>query len=1316
MGDERVSRLERQLAECEERFRRLVQTVTDYAYAVRVEGGRAVETRHGPGCVGVTGYTSDEFAANPNLWIEMVPVEDRTAVVAQAESILRGEPAGALEHRIVRKDGAVRWVSDTPVPMRGASGALVSFDGLVRDVTERRNAETALRESEERYRRLFDTSAHALFLIGSDGRFHEANRIAIERYGYSPEELRLMTPGELAAADLKSQAPQRVEEALGGGTRFQWRHRTKGGREIPVQIMTKPIDIGGRRYTFAEAQDVTAQLRAEAALRDSEATLRAILEAAEESVFMMGLDGTVLACNSTTARRLGFEHEALVGRNVYDIIPAAQVESRKERVAEVLATGKKVGFEDERGGIVFEHTIFPVFGADGRATKLAIFGRDITARIRAEEALRKSEELFRTLFETMAQGVVFQEQDGRISSANAAAERILGISREELCSRASEDPRWEAIREDGSPFQSSEHPSMLALATGREVRGTVMGLYNPALGERRWIVIDAVPQFEPGARSPHRVYTTFTDVSAAKRDAEDLVRAKEYAENLIDTANAILVELDESGNIVRFNRAAQEITGYALEELRGASWFETIVPRDRFPQVWEIFERLPSGELPHNFENPILTKAGEERIIAWRNSEIRFRGRITGVISFGVDVTDSRRSMALVQAERDLGLAMSSATSLTEALELCLATALRVSGMDSGGVYIVETDGGLTLAVHSGLSEEFLRAVGRFGPESPNAAVARRGRPAYVTHEKMGIELDEKRRSERLHAVAVIPIRERGEVVACLNIASHNRDSIPEWARVALEDVASRVGPVIVRARAEDAQRHIEREYKTLFDQMLDGFAVHEIVCDEKGAPIDYRFLAVNPAFARMTGLTAERAVGRTVRELMPNTEQSWIEAYGKVALEGVPAHFESFARELKRHFEVTAFQPRYGQFACIFTDITERRLLEEQYNQAQKMEAVGRLAGGVAHDLNNLLTPILGYAELLENAFTTGDARLDSVKEMSQAGLRAKDLVRQLLAFSRKQTLDFKRIDVNETIRGFEKLLRRTLREDVRVRVRLAVETHTIRGDVGQIEQVLMNLAINAQDAMPDGGDFAIETREIELGEEHGATHADIPPGKYVLLTVSDTGSGMDADTMARIFEPFFTTKPAGKGTGLGLATVYGIVKQHGGTIAVYSELGVGTSFKLYFPRLDSEPPAIAEEAAETGAPDGAPVETVMVVEDSEMVRNLAVKVLRRQGYTVLSAGNAEECMKSLQSFGGPLHLLLTDVVMPDMNGRALYEVVSTVYPDIKVVYMSGYPRDVISRRGVLDENIAFIQKPFSVKALAAKIRSVLDKSSAAT
>ena len=380
---------------------------------------------------------------------------------------------------------------------------------------------------------------------------------------------------------------------------------------------------------------------------------------------------------------------------------------------------------------------------------------------------------------------------------------------------------------------------------------------------------------------------------------------------------------------------------------------------------------------------------------------------------------------------------------------------------------------------------------------------------------------------------------------------------------------------------------------------------------------------------------------------------------------------------------------------------------LETQLQQAQKVEAIGRLAGGVAHDFNNLLSPILGYSQLLLDDLSAEDERRVNVNEIINASYRARDLVRQLLAFSRKQVIKLKQVNMNTIVEGIEKLLLHTVTEDIKIIKNLEQNLPPIMADIGQVEQILMNLSVNAADAMPDGGILRIETGLFEMDEDYLRSHPHLVPGQYVMLSVSDTGSGMDKETIKHVFEPFYSTKGE-QGTGLGLATVHGIVNQHNGHVWVYSEPKMGTTFKIYIPAVEE---TVTEEISikhKLNSLKG--TETILLVEDDEQVFTLGRMILERQGYTVIGARNGEKALKALASHEGPLHLLLTDVVMPGMNGKELYDKTVQSHPGLKVLFMSGYTDDVIARRGVLEEGIQLIQKPFSLQSLAEKVREVLE------
>jgi PAS domain S-box-containing protein len=510
------------------------------------------------------------------------------------------------------------------------------------------------------------------------------------------------------------------------------------------------------------------------------------------------------------------------------------------------------------------------------------------------------------------------------------------------------------------------------------------------------------------------------------------------------------------------------------------------------------------------------------------------------------------------------------------------------------------------------------------------------------------------------------------------------------------------------RRSAEDRLRQSEAEYRRLVDHAPVG------IYRSSAAG---RFLTVNPALVSMLGYgSTEEVLGLDLFHDV-YVEPGARDVLTSVAAGGgVPTREVEWRRKDGRHITVRlsmrAVRDADGRvefFEGLGEDVTQQHVLETQFRQAQRLEAVGRLAGGVAHDFNNVLTAITGYTELLLEELPAGDPKREDVQEIRAAAGRAAGLTRQLLAFSRKQVLQARVLDLNALIETLQRMLQRLIGEDVRLEAALAPGLGAVRADPGQLEQVVLNLAVNARDAMPNGGRLTIETADVVLGADYVREHPTVQPGRYVMLAVSDTGTGMDAETRAHLFEPFFTTKELGKGTGLGLATVYGIVQQSGGHIWVYSEPGRGATFKIYLPRVDAPvetgQPAQAVAVVEGGG------ETVLLAEDDPSVREVTVAILAHKGYRVLRAPDGQTALELARGHGGEIPLLVTDIIMPGMTGRELAEALARERPGVRTLYISGYTDDAVIRHGVLEAGTPYLQKPFTPDDLARKVREVIDR-----
>ncbi|MBI1749114.1 MAG: MEDS domain-containing protein [Acidobacteria bacterium] len=854
------------------------------------------------------------------------------------------------------------------------------------------------------------------------------------------------------------------------------------------------------------------------------------------------------------------------------------------------------------------------------------------------------------------------------------------------------------------------------------------------------------------------------------RTLESLESNERRFRSVVQTACDAIINVDSGGDIVFWNRAAETMFGYTAGEMMGRP-LTTVIPA-RFREAHERgMKRLVStGEsrlIGRVVEVAALRRDGSEfpielSLAFWTANDEKF---FTGIVR---DISERRRAgEALRQAHDELEIRVEERTaelaSANQALhleiiersraeervrrlnhvysvlsdinqaivrvrdrQLLLHTACRIA-VEKGLfrlAWIGIADNGASRfrpAASYGADEGFLDTIclcpdGVVKADCLAGLALHEGRSYVcndVEHEAPTAHWRDEAIERGYRSVASFPLIVGGRVTGVFNLCAAEPQFFDSDEIRLLEEMAADISLALEsmdqaerRRHAEEMRRSAEARFQRVFQSSMIGLAFWKM---------DGCLTEANDAFLRLIGYSREELRAGKVRWqdiTPPEFTELDNRALEEVRATGVCTPFEKeYIRKDGARVRIllgAALLAESGAEGVAFAlDLSERLLLEEQLRQAQKLEAIGRLAGGVAHDFNNVLGVILGYGEMLLERLDLEDSAHAAVQEIKRAAERAVLLTRQLLAFSRKQVLRPRVLDLNQVLADLEKTLPRLVGEDVYVSISPGAELGRVEADPGQIEQVIMNLAANARDAMPTGGRLTVETANVELGEDYVIRHTVVVAGRYVMLAVSDTGAGMDRETQERIFEPFFTTKEQGQGTGLGLATVYGIVKQSGGYIWVYSEPGHGTTFKIYLPRVDA-PIEDQRSETESALPRGS--ETILVVEDEDSLRSLLSQVLEAQGYTALVARNGAEAVEMARRYGDSVRLVLTDVVMPEMSGRELATRLAESSPKLKVLFMSGYTDDAILRHGILQPEIAFLQKPFKREALVCKVREILD------
>jgi PAS domain S-box-containing protein len=791
-------------------------------------------------------------------------------------------------------------------------------------------------------------------------------------------------------------------------------------------------------------------------------------------------------------------------------------------------------------------------------------------------------------------------------------------------------------------------------------------------------------------------------------DSPELQRA--YLEQLVECAPEAISILDPEYRITRLNGEFTRIFGFSPAEALGERIDSLIVPPDRSAETRWIAELLVKGQKVV-LETKRQRKDGTLLDVFISAAPIVIDERQVAMCVLYRDISEQKRAEALHSALYRI----TQKTSSADDLQQFYAAVHGIVGelMYARNFYISVYDPLTQLLTFPYFEDELdSRPAAKKPGKGLTEYVLRTGEPLLCTPELFD-SLARQGDVESIGAPSLdwlgVPLKIGNNSFGVLAVQSYSGNvRFGDKEKEILEFVSQQLASAIEYKRNEEALRRSEGRYRSLVQSAVYGIY---------RSSLEGRFFDVNPALITMLGYdSAEEVLAldpksdvfvdpseqmRVMAEFqrgarLDNVEVRWKRKDGSAITVRLSGRVVNNPEETAEVVEIIA------------EDITERRVLENQFRQAQKMEAVGRLAGGVAHDFNNLLMVISGYAEVLLEHTRRNDPLYPKIEAIRQATDRATTLTRQLLAFSRKQLLELKVVDLNLIVEDIKRLLRPLIGENIELQTQLAPDLGRTRADAGQIEQVLMNLVVNSKDAMPNGGKIIIQSANARLNHEDvRREYSYIQPGLYVVLSVTDTGEGMDKETQLRIFEPFFTTKEKGKGTGLGLSTVYGIIKQSGGYVLVQSEPGQGTTFRIYLPRVEDALEPVGTAGTSLSQNGGS--ETVLLVEDEESVRQLVRETLESKGYKVLEADNGEAALRIVSNYSDKIDMLITDVVMPGMSGRELSARLCASRPQTKVLYLSGYTEDAIGHEGVVDPDTAFLQKPFTLQMLSRKVREVL-------
>lgn len=1142
--------------------------------------------------------------------------------------------------------------------------------------SERNQYEDALRKCEERHKAILQASMDGFWMLDLEGRLLEVNDSYCRMSGYSESELLVMTVSDLETLESKELTTAHISRIIERGEdRFETCHRRKDGNIIDVEVSGHFCTIEvGRIIMFL--RDITA-------LRQAEKEREQFFKFFQTSADLMCIgdpNGNFIKTNPAFSETLGYSENELVSKPFIEFIHPDDRQETLDEIARQLQRGFSCNFINRyicKNGSVKWLSWRATFNTDeGIAYGTA---RDVTDVKRAEEVLLESEKRMSLAMQAGNMGLFDLNLKTGEAVVNPEYSQMLGYDPADLHVSVSQ---WidRLHPDDRERVESVYH----AYVSGEIPHYNVEFRQRTRDGSWKWVLsYGRIMERDPDG-TPRRMLGVHVDISERKQAEETLRASRNLLRSILENVPIRVFWKDAESRYLGCNTAFAHDAGFSHpEDLQG---------KDDFQMVWreqaELYRAddkrvMASGNPIIGIEEPQTTPDGQT--ICLRTSKVPLHDsehNVVGVLGIYEDITQRKQAE---EALRESG------------------EQLRVIFDASQAGIILVAPGGTILFANNRMAEMFGMPLGQLIGSSYLEHLHEAWR--LTGDEYMGqlIRGDIQAVSSERHYI-------RADGSDFWGFLSGKRLESPDGTLRALVGI---IADISEYKRVEEELHESENRLRFALEGSNDGLWDVKMRSNtiylsprgweilgyrpgEDGAVINDWSELVHPEDLLLTnerlrehieGLTPIFQVEQRLR--IKSGGWKWVLTRGKVVArdaDGTPLRITG-----------------------THTDLTEQKTLQEQLSQAQKLESVGRLAGGVAHDFNNMLSVILGHAQLALKREAASPPLREHLDQIQLAAERSADIVRQLLAFARKQTVAPKVLDLNETVASMLKMLSRLIGEDIDLVWLPGEGVWPVRMDAAQIDQILVNLCVNARDSIAGIGRVSIETDNRNCDAAFCDRHTGCIPGEYVLFTVSDDGCGMDKETTGKIFEPFFTTKGVGQGTGLGLATVYGIVKQNDGFIDVYSEPGHGTSFKIYLPRYQGK----EKQARADGSPEpaGRGHETVLMVEDEPAILDLGKQILEMQGYRVLTAGTPGEAIRMAIEHVGEIHLLLTDVIMPEMNGRELAKKLLSLYPGLKRLFMSGYTADVIAHHGVLDEGVQFIQKPFSLDALADKVRETLDQ-----